>query len=177
MNDEGLRTLLCEIMAIVNNRPLCVDTLNDVNSCSPLTPNHLLTGKSEVILPPPGNFMKEDLYARKIWKRIQYITDQFWRRFRIEVLSNFQSRKKWIKPQRNLSVGDVVLVKDDCLPRNEWLLARVIETYTSEESKVRSVKLSLGDKNLDVRGMRNYCKRYIERPIHKLVLLVESEIH
>ena len=79
LNDEGLRTLLCEIMAIVNNRPLCVDTLNDVNSCSPLTPNHLLTGKSEVILPPPGNFMKEDLYARKIWKRIQYITDQFWR--------------------------------------------------------------------------------------------------
>ena len=52
-------------MAIVNNRPLCVDTLNDVNSCSPVTPNHFLTGNSEVILPPPGNFMKEDLYARK----------------------------------------------------------------------------------------------------------------
>ena len=57
LNEEGLRTLLCEIMAIVNNGPLCVDTLNDVNSCSPLTPNHLLTRKSEVILPPPVNFM------------------------------------------------------------------------------------------------------------------------
>ena len=69
----------------------------------------------------------------------------------------------------------MVLVKDDCLPRNEWLLARVIETYTSEDSKVRNVKLSQGDKNLDVCGMRKYCKRYLERPIHKLVLLIEFE--
>ena len=77
-------------------------------------------------------------------------------------------------------MGDVVLVKDDCLPRNEWLLASVIETYTSEDSKdckVRSVKLSLGNKILDASGKRKYCKRYLERPIHKLVLLVESETH
>ena len=33
---------------------------------------------------------KKDLYARKAWKRIKYITVQFHRRFKVDVLSNFE---------------------------------------------------------------------------------------
>ena len=40
LDDESLRTLLCEVEAIVNNRPLTVDSKNDPDSLSPLTPNH-----------------------------------------------------------------------------------------------------------------------------------------
>ena len=57
LNDESLNTLMCEAAAIVNSRPLSVDdNLNDPTSLAPLTPNHLLTMKSRVILPPPGKF-------------------------------------------------------------------------------------------------------------------------
>ena len=54
LNEESLRTLLCEAEAIVNSRPLTVDSLNDPLSLNPLTPNYLLTMKTKVVLPPPG---------------------------------------------------------------------------------------------------------------------------
>lgn len=63
--DEGLRTLMCEAAAIVNSRPLSVQNISDPMSPEPLTPNHLLTMKSKLILPPPGRFQRPDLYSRK----------------------------------------------------------------------------------------------------------------
>ena len=66
LNDELLRTLMCEAAAaIVNSRPLTVDSLYDATSLEPLTPNHLLTLKSKVILPPPSEFLRADVYARR----------------------------------------------------------------------------------------------------------------
>ncbi|XP_034028092.1 uncharacterized protein LOC117512219 isoform X1 [Thalassophryne amazonica] len=52
LDDASLRTLLYEAMAIVNNRPLTVDGINDPQVMEPLTPNHLIMMKSKVALPP-----------------------------------------------------------------------------------------------------------------------------
>ena len=60
LDDGSLRTLLTESEAVVNSRPLTVETLNDPHSVRPLTPNHLLTMKSKVVMPPPGLFQKAD---------------------------------------------------------------------------------------------------------------------
>jgi hypothetical protein len=39
--------------------------------------------KSGIVMPPPpGIFVKEDLYLRKRWKRIQFLADQFWVRWK-----------------------------------------------------------------------------------------------
>ncbi|KAA8586139.1 hypothetical protein FQN60_007708 [Etheostoma spectabile] len=65
LDDGSLRTFLYEAMSIVNNHPLTVDKINDPTSLEPLTPNHLITMKSSVPLPPPGKFVKEDLYASR----------------------------------------------------------------------------------------------------------------
>lgn len=54
LDDEMLRTFMCKAAAIVNSRPLTVANIHDPNSLEPLTPNHLLTMKSKIILPPPG---------------------------------------------------------------------------------------------------------------------------
>ena len=70
LDDESLRTYLCECEAIINSRPLTVTNLNDPGSLEPLTPSHLLTLKSKVVLPPPGMFQSPDLYSRKRWRRI-----------------------------------------------------------------------------------------------------------
>lgn len=70
LDDASLRTFFYEAMSIVNNRPLTVDSISDPTSLEPLTPNHLLTMKSSVPLPPPGRFVKEDLYAKKRWRRV-----------------------------------------------------------------------------------------------------------
>ena len=62
-----LQTFLYEAMFIVNSRPLTVESINDPTSVEPLTPNHLLTIKCKAALPPPGTFVKEDVYVRKRW--------------------------------------------------------------------------------------------------------------
>ena len=56
LDGKTLQNFMVEAEAIVNCRP---------QSPQPLTPNHLLTMKSKVITPPPGNFQRADLFSRK----------------------------------------------------------------------------------------------------------------
>ena len=49
--EESFRTLLSEVMCIVNCRPLSVNDLYDPSSTEPLTPNHFLTMKTKIVLP------------------------------------------------------------------------------------------------------------------------------
>ena len=95
---------MCEAAAVLNSRPLTVENLNDPLSLEPLTPNHLLTMKTNIVLPPPGEFQKADLYSRKRWRRVQYLANEFWSRWRKEFLQNLQTRSKWVRPEENLSI-------------------------------------------------------------------------
>ena len=88
-------------------------------------------------------------------------------RFRQEYIPLLQARTKWISLQRNICVGDVVLVVDELLPRGQWPLGLVVDVHKSRDGLIRSV---------DVR----YKDTVKERPVAKLCLLeaacdVESE--
>lgn len=174
LDDEALRTFICEVTAIVNSRPLSVENLNDPLS-QVLTPNHLLTMKSKIILPPPGKFIKPDLYVRKRWRRIQYLANKFWFRWRREYLNNLQSREKWVKKKRNLKVGDVVMIKDDNLSRNRWRLGRISKAHEDDDGLVRKVRLTVGSSDLDSKGVRTSKLIELDRPVHQLILLQETE--
>ncbi|XP_021324883.3 uncharacterized protein [Danio rerio] len=175
LDDASLRTLFYEAMAIVNSRPLNVDGINDPMAPEPLTPNHLILMKSKVALPPPGKFVKEDMYAVKRWRRVQYLTEQFWSRWKKEYLMNESTRQKWHVPRRNLKVNDIVIIKEDSLPRNQWQLGRVVETTEGSDGLVRRVKVQAGERKLTQK--QTHCSKptIIERPIQKLVLLLEDE--
>lgn len=69
LDDSSLKTVFYEAMSIVNRRPLTVSEIDNPDSLEPLTPNHILTGKTSSPLPPPGEFLKEDMYIRKRWRR------------------------------------------------------------------------------------------------------------
>ncbi|CAJ1066524.1 uncharacterized protein LOC115541003 [Xyrichtys novacula] len=148
LDDASLRVFFYEAMALVNSRPLTIDNLNDPNSLDPPTPNQLLTMKSTPALPPPGKFNREDVYARKRWRHVQYLAEQFWSRWRKEYVTNIAIRQRWFNPKRNLQIGDVVMMKDDDLPRNEWRLGKVLETVVDRDGLVRRVKICLGDGRL-----------------------------
>ena len=174
LDDESLRTLMCEAEAIVNSRPLTVSQLADPDSLSPLTPNHLLTMKTKVVLAPPGAFQPADVYCRKCWRRVTHLANEFWTRWRKEFLLSLQQRQKWTRPWRNLAVDDVVMIKDENLPRNVWQLARVSAVYPSSDGQVRKVQVSLADTCLDNKGKRIKIVQYQERPVQKLVLLMSA---
>ncbi|KAK0130926.1 Beta-1,3-galactosyltransferase 2 [Merluccius polli] len=60
-------------------------------------------------------------------------SERFWSRWRKEYLANITIRQRWHVPRRNLQIGDIVMVKDEDLPRNEWRLRRVVETYANKD--------------------------------------------
>jgi hypothetical protein len=162
MDDELLRTLMVEAEVIVNSRPLTFIDTEDPNSPQPLSPSQLLTLKTKVVMSPPGHFVREDLYCRRRWRRVQNLANQFWQQWRTDFLPTLQERKKWTKPQRNVKKDDIVLVIDENQARCDWPLGRVSEIHPSEDGLVRKVEVRVGKKTL-------------ERPIHKLVLLLRAE--
>ena len=65
LDEEGLVTLMCEVEAIVNGRPV-TKVSDDPKDLEALTPNHLLLLCSGPSL-PPGFFKKDEIYSRKQW--------------------------------------------------------------------------------------------------------------
>ena len=78
LSDKSLQTLLVDVEAVVNSCPLTTDVVNDVTSLAPLSPINVLTLKSKVVMPPPGNFVSPDQYSRKHCRRVQHISSEFW---------------------------------------------------------------------------------------------------
>ena len=139
LEDEVLRTLTTEAESIANCCPLAVENLTDPLTSEPLTPNHLLTLKTQVVLPPPGKFKSPDLYSQKRWRRVQYLANQFWLRWQKEYCTLLQKRQKWTTSKRSTKIGNVILVHDDDFPRNQWPLALVTEVIPSRDNLVRKV--------------------------------------
>ncbi len=110
LDNESLRTLMCETEAITNTHPLTVNDLNDSASLQPLMSSHLLTMKSRVILPSPDVFQSPDSYSRK--RRVQHLANEFWSIWRKEFLLSLQAWQKWWKPCKDFRVGDIVLFKE-----------------------------------------------------------------
>ena len=164
LDDELLLMLMAEVSSIVNSRPITVVSA-DVDEQVPLSPLMLLTMKPKLFLPPPGVFVREDLYARKCWRRVQYLAEQFWLCWKREFLQNLHQRTKWNEKERNLANGDVVLVKDKELHQNGWSLGRVTEAIESEDGRVRKAR---------VRIFREGTKKIVLRPISELVLLLST---
>ena len=140
-----------------------------------ISPASLLTGRSCVTLLPPGEFHEADMFCRKHWRRVQFLLNTFWNRWRAEYLHTLQARQKWHNTPPNVQVGDIVLIKDDLQPRSSWSIAKVTEVKVGADQAVRSAKLLIGTPNLDKKGKRKSSLTYLDRPIHKLVVLVKAE--
>ena len=73
-----------------------------------------------------------------------------------------------------MKIGDIVVLHDDGLFRGHWKMGKVIETVVDEDKLVRKVKVLVGDKHLSEDGKRVSEPPVLERPLHKLTVLVES---
>ena len=80
-----------------------------------------------------------------------------------------QNRGKWNKQQRNCKVGDVVLLKEDA-EHNQWPMAKIVAVNSDAKGDVHSIKILVGAANKSDNSIR-----YLERPVNKLVALVEND--
>ena len=168
LNEESLKTLVFEVEAIVNSRPLTTKVMNDVTSLAPLSPINLLTMKSRVVMPLTGSFTTPHRYSREQWRRVQHVANKFWCRWRKEVLLTLQNKGIWNNQKQKRQVGDIVLLWQEVDP-NQWPMVSVVNVYSDSKGNVRSVRLLLGASDKS-----DNSTQYLERSVNKPVVLVEN---
>lgn len=152
LNFEELTTILAEVEAVLNSRPLSY-VHSDALEPQPLTPSHFLVGKRLTSLPPktvcsPAQVTtanSEELGRR--WKYRQRLLTSFWNSWRRDYLMDLKSAHKCETPTPTaLKVGDVVLIGEDNAPRQTWKMGRITETFPGRDGLVRSctVRTSMG---------------------------------
>lgn len=162
LTHEVLTTFMAEVVAIVNNRPL-VPISTDPEVPEILTPNRILTLKRLPLYALSGDD-PNDVYGRQ-WKQVQRLASEFWKKWRSEYLPLLQTTQKWNVTERDVEVGDLVLMKTDS-HRNEWPKARIVTVSPSIDGKVRKV---------EIQTCRNGHKKVYTRPISELVLLLSVD--
>ena len=139
---DELDTLFKEASAIINNTPLYQVSAHP-DDILPITPANLMTLKDAPNPSTMDTFTKADLnaYAHNRYRRVQQLANEFWHRWRKHYISELQARSKWTKEYPNVNPGDVVILKDKNLPRNEWPTAVIDEVFHSPDGIVRSCKI------------------------------------
>jgi len=135
ITDTVFSTILCEVSAIMNRRPITYAT-NDIDDPQALSPINLLFPYAAIssscsTLPPTPLSGDE---ARKQWNLMRRIVEEFWKRFSEEYLSTLRKRTKWLNSEKAPYIGQLVLMCDSQLPRENWPLA-IVETQLSEDKK------------------------------------------
>ncbi len=141
---EEMTTVLNQIEACLNSRPLAPLTSN-TEGMEILTPGHFLIGRPIMALPDPA-FSYRSFILLKRWDLCQQLVRHFWQRWSCEYLTTLNKFTKWCYPQRNISVGDIAILREDNLVPTRWPLARVVQVYPGRDDLVRvvSVKTAQG---------------------------------
>jgi Pao retrotransposon peptidase./Putative peptidase (DUF1758)./Integrase core domain./Protein of unknown function (DUF1759). len=140
---EEYFTLFARIESILNSRPLCGLSSAPEESMNYLSPGHFLIGAP--LLARPELEIQEDVSLHDRWKKISQMVQSFWNRWSREYLNTLNQRLKWNRPSKELTVGDVVIVKNLNYPPPQWPLARVHALHPGADGHTRVVTLRTAD--------------------------------
>lgn len=153
---EELYTVLSQIEACLNSRPLCQLSTESADPV-PFTPGHFLIGEPPVLV-PEASYENSSVSSLKRWQFTQRMVQEFWRKWSQEYLSQFLNRYRWSHCVPEPKIGDVVLVKEDDLPPSRWLYGIILQKHPGLDKITRVVSLR--------------CKGVvIKRPVSKLCIL------
>ena len=145
MDFEALRTILVEIETTINNRPLTY-VYDDVEGISyPLTPSQLIYGRQISLTPNDRQFdiVSTNCSLTKKAKSQRRLLEQFTNRWRTEYLLSLRETARVLhgSDKDTISVGDVVVLKNESTPRMFRKLARVTELIKSKHNVIRAAKV------------------------------------
>ena len=142
-----VQTLLSEIEAVLNNRPLCHDYDDDLENV--LTPNHLVYGRrlESSIENDKGVIELEDsIQLTKREKHLNRLISVFWNVWRKEYLTMIRETHKLSRTRgdEKLAVDDIVIVYEKHQPRHLWKLGRIVDLIRGNDNVVRGAKVKFG---------------------------------
>lgn len=134
---EEMTTVLVQIEAILNSRPLSVLS-SDPSEPLALTPSHFL------VMTPLKSLPSEDLTNANVTllqrKRVvDSLVQSFWKRWKIEYLNTLQVRSKWLTHTKPILEGTVVLLKSENSACLDWPLGVIERTYPGKDKIIRTV--------------------------------------
>lgn len=151
---EELSTILIQIEAVLNSRPLCPIT-NNQNEFNILTPGHFLIGEP-LVAPPERNFELDRKSHIERWNHIQLTYQRFAKLWKRDYLNNLQNRPKGLKTSTHYKEGDLVLLAEDDVPPTTWPTMIIDKTHPGTDMVVRVVTL------------RSSTGKTLKRPVTKL---------
>jgi len=127
-------TLLCQIEACLNSRPI-VPLTDDVGfNLSALTPGHFLIGRPLVAAPEDSVL---EINANRICPDGSSCKSYRSRFGALGQKTTLQVRSKWSKQHPDLEVGDLVIVRSPQLLALHWELARIVQVHSGADGHIR----------------------------------------
>ena len=156
---EELSTYFKEVEGILNWRPLTavVSSSNDFDYLSPMS----LLNSALVPSVLPGHIVKSESF-RNSWKTSQLMAQEFWGRWQRVYLPTLIPRRKWNVPQVNFKVGDLVLLKEFSVVKNQWIRGRVHQVLPNKDGKVRCLEIKKPDGVILLRDIGSICKLEVD---------------
>ncbi|KXJ68243.1 hypothetical protein RP20_CCG004852 [Aedes albopictus] len=155
-DEETFGTVVAEVEAIVNSRPLTHVPL-DSEDDEALTPNHFVMLSSSGVVQPAKLPITSKVSLKTNWGHAQHLLDLFWSRWIREYLPNIRGRTKWFEDSPPIKPGDLVIVVEEGM-RNSWARGKVVRIYPGKDGRVRVADVQINGKVL-------------QRPVAKLAVI------
>ena len=125
---DELLTTLTEVEMVLNSRPFSYVSAHDHEE--PLTPSHLRSD------------------CRPSSRHLNLTLNRFWKRWKHEYLLELREAHRYhiVTDATPVKVGDVVVVHSDNQPRGFWKLARVVQTITGQDGKMRAATVRVANR-------------------------------
>ena len=145
---DELLTLLTEIEAVLNSRPLSYVSMDDLEE--PLTPSHLLLGYRVLSLPDrtPSDDPDYDESSYDLSRRMKHViqtSEKFWKRWSKEYLLELRECHRAYQVSRGVkdavTEGQAVTIYDEDHPRGFWRLGRIESVIRSSDGVIRAARV------------------------------------
>ena len=162
---DELSTLVIEIEAVLNSRPLTYVSMDDLEE--PLTPSHLLLGYRVLSLPDPPLSDDPDYgaSANDLSRRMKHLlktSERFWKRWKKEYLLELREFHRTSRISKGVKEtvqeGQIITVYDEGQPRGLWRVGRIEEVIPGTDGMIRSARVRVQSKT----GRTTVLKRPIQ---------------
>ncbi|KAJ8335408.1 hypothetical protein SKAU_G00387500 [Synaphobranchus kaupii] len=141
LTHEVLSTLMAEVMAIINARPLVP---------GPQTPTRRQSSRQRCCSPrrwtssqPRLETLRWRICTGSSGNMSSALQTPFGRDGEGITCLRCRGRRKWTEERPNVKAGDVVLLKDSQAHRNEWPVGVVVNALPSRDKRIRKVEIKV----------------------------------